>query len=821
MFDVFYFGAKPNLFAFEKQAVSLEDAALKAKTSHYWYIYGSNDYTGFDFDYTPVPWEQDHLHVWPTQWSEFGGAYLVCVNSLAERKYHHHTKIITAKPTTEHWTTLHDVTEFDYSWHPHPMDPPFIYVFGNQWHSPERMPTVEYRVEGATERKYMHNIRATLAATKDNWVVNADTPIKFDFTWCPDPFDPPFIYVFGNQYWEGQRSATVEYHAPGATGRKFVEDIQAELSDLDIFFIDKNNPLATSRVTGLRDLGIDVKTTRYANTMIDTIKRCAAKSKTALFWVISSENEYSEFDFDWQPEPWQRSMTHVFGSKWNKWTDTFLINKNEFLRHITWAEKLEQFPNLNFVENQLVSTSNDSSAMYYVDHGNGDARYDFPELQKKFPNIRTTRFVDNYLDTFKRIIATATTDYVWILSSVCNYSNFDFSWQPGAWEREQIHCFCNNMGQWMEKRGDTFYIPVEVFKSQMYDLELLDWFNVISYNASQDVKRWNIPVVEYESDNLIEEIKNYNFTTPYVLFANREFAGAAGENVVDCLWTEKDRTVRPYSQSGGITLVPRDVKKYLKTQMYDYPYLYKYDEGLPYNYYADNSLDVVYISNGEPDAERWYKHLEKVLDQKNVVADFPRFSNKLHRVTNVNGRVAAYQAAARASTTHWFFAVFAKLEVDKDFDFNWQPDYWQEPKHYIFNARNPVNGLEYGHMGLIAYNKRLVLENNNPGIDFTLSQPHESVPKLSGIAHFNQDAWTTWRTAFREVLKLRMFMATNPTLETEHRLNVWTTQAAGNYSDYSIWGAANALKYYDEVGGDPAKLQLSFDWDWLRARYDK
>jgi hypothetical protein len=172
------------------------------------------------------------------------------------------------------------------------------------------------------------------------------------------------------------------------------------------------------------------------------------------------------------------------------------------------------------------------------------------------------------------------------------------------------------------------------------------------------------------------------------------------------------------------------------------------------------------------------------------------------------------------STTNWFFAVFAKLEVDMNFDFNWQPDMWQEPKHYIFNARNPVNGLEYGHMGMIAYNKRLVLENNNPGIDFTLSQPHESVPVLSGVAHYNQDAWTTWRTAFREVLKLRMFMETNPTLETEHRLNVWRTEGEGTYAYISKYGAIDAIRYYDEVKGDLAKLQLSFDWAWLRNYFN-
>jgi hypothetical protein len=47
MFDVFYFGPKPNLFEFEQYAVSIDAAAAKCKTGYYWYIYGGNDYTGF------------------------------------------------------------------------------------------------------------------------------------------------------------------------------------------------------------------------------------------------------------------------------------------------------------------------------------------------------------------------------------------------------------------------------------------------------------------------------------------------------------------------------------------------------------------------------------------------------------------------------------------------------------------------------------------------------------------------------------------------------------------------------------------------------
>jgi hypothetical protein len=341
----------------------------------------------------------------------------------------------------------------------------------------------------------------------------------------------------------------------------------------------------------------------------------------------------------------------------------------------------------------------------------------------------------------------------------------------------------------------------------MFELELLDWFNVINYSDDQQVERFAMPVHQYATDDLVTEIKNYKFETPYVMFTNQKDLVLHDS---PCLWTKKDRAVVRISTAGATAIVPRDIKEDLCTQIYDYPYIEDTKPRLNDYLGGRDCLDIVYISNGEPDEEKWYDHL---CYQSNYHAKWVR---------GVDGRTAAYQEAARQSATPWFFAVFAKLEVlGSAFPWHtWLPDYFQEPKHYIFNARNPVNGLEYGHQGVIAYNKRLVLENNTPGIDFTLSQLHESVPILSGTAHYNQSPWMTWRTAFREVVKLRHFMAIQPTVETEHRLATWLTVAEGDFAEWSIRGATDAVAYYTEVGGDYEQLKLSFEWLWLRERFN-
>jgi hypothetical protein len=88
------------------------------------------------------------------------------------------------------------------------------------------------------------------------------------------------------------------------------------------------------------------------------------------------------------------------------------------------------------------------------------------------------------------------------------------------------------------------------------------------------------------------------------------------------------------------------------------------------------------------------------------------------------------------------------------------------------------------------------------------------VPILSGTAYYDVSAWVTWRTAFREAIKLR---ASLPDVESEYRLKRWLTQGKGSNGQWSIWGAEDAVDYYNEVGGDFDALKKSYEWSWLAS----
>ena len=124
-------------------------------------------------------------------------------------------------------------------------------------------------------------------------------------------------------------------------------------------------------------------------------------------------------------------------------------------------------------------------------------------------------------------------------------------------------------------------------------------------------------------------------------------------------------------------------------------------------------------------------------------------------------------------------------------------------------------------MGVIAYNKRLVLETEEHGLDFTLSKPHAVIPLLSATAHYNITPELTWRTAFREVLKLKDDVVKNGSIESSHRLSTWLNIAEGAHAEWSIRGALDAVEYYNEVNGDYTELLRSFEWAWLKEYYSK
>jgi hypothetical protein len=439
-----------------------------------------------------------------------------------------------------------------------------------------------------------------------------------------------------------------------------------------------------------------------------------------------------------------------------------------------------------------------------VDHGNKETSDVVSTLQKKAPDrtVTTIKYNNSYLDTLKEIIKRMPEKkehFIWICSSVCDYTNFDFTYIIDPFSRDNLHVFPSGK----QKFGDTFFIDVNNARQVINELDKLENFTKVNYNGTVKAERIPEPVIVISEDthtNSIDKITDFPYVT--LITSDNIDIGKADIEPMN-LWSAETKNVYVTSTGATRIVVPKEIKDHVTKELYEYPYIKRAPKLA-----LSKPLDIVFLSNGETGAEEHYEHL------LNITKNLP---NRVVRVDGVNGRAAAYHAAAEASETPWMFTVFAKLKVSPKFDFNWQPDRMQVPKHYIFHAKNPVNGLTYGHQAMIAYNKKLTLANDGKGLDFTLDDEHEVVPLISGTAQYNTDEFSTWRTAFREVIKLRA----DDSDVSKERLDAWLNKAEGDFAQYSIKGALDADEYYDEVDGDFDKLKLSYEWVWLREKFDE
>jgi hypothetical protein len=362
----------------------------------------------------------------------------------------------------------------------------------------------------------------------------------------------------------------------------------------------------------------------------------------------------------------------------------------------------------------------------------------------------------------------------WRLIEPIDKDTFDFSWHPDETEENFNHIV-----------GTKFHTP-EIMPALMYRGHKDARSNKYNNEIQADLK---IDKIVYE-DSIFDACMENKFTTAYAHFIKG--TNNYSHDLIKC----DNISVHLFPSEA---IIPRAAVTFFYDKITDYDYVieHKFEETV-------TPLDIIFFSNGEACADDNYNHLLSL-----------NLPNRIVRIDKVKGRVASQHAAANASNTPWYFLVNAKLKVRDDFDFNWQPNIYKSRRHYIFRATNPVNGLVYGHQAIVANNKKLTLNTVVRGLDFTMDSPTEVVDINSGTSMYNSSPYDTWRTAFREMIKL----CCNTDQDSIDRSSAWLNKGDGDFGEYSKMGARDAVNYYNSVDGNMEKLMLSYDWEWLYQYY--
>lgn len=226
--------------------------------------------------------------------------------------------------------------------------------------------------------------------------------------------------------------------------------------------------------------------------------------------------------------------------------------------------------------------------------------------------------------------------------------------------------------------------------------------------------------------------------------------------------------------------------------------------------YHEADFDIVMISFYEAEADEKYLALKE---------KFP----EIKHVKNVKGIGAAHKKAAEIASTEMVWIVDADTEVLGSFKFDFSPPLANRKNTtYTWFARNPINGLEYGYGGIKLFPRDQLLEMGHELPDFsTGSAFYQPVKDVGSITAFNKDPFRTWRSAFRECVKLSSGInPNNPVDESAERLETWCTVDNGaRFGRYCIKGGLEGKAYGEEFKDDVDALNKINDFEWLRQRF--
>lgn len=230
------------------------------------------------------------------------------------------------------------------------------------------------------------------------------------------------------------------------------------------------------------------------------------------------------------------------------------------------------------------------------------------------------------------------------------------------------------------------------------------------------------------------------------------------------------------------------------------------------------SFDVFFISYNEPNADKNYEILLKKIPYAK-------------RIDGVEGIHNAHMQAAEKSSTEMFWVVDADAIILEEFQFftpqipyyNFQERTMFNETVHVWKSQNPVNDLVYGYGGVKLLPKKLTLEMDlsKPDMTTSISKRFKIMNTVSNITSFNTDPFSTWRSAFRECVKLSSnVIDRHYDEETDQRLKIWCTKGKESiHGEYAIEGANQGKKYGEENIGNLKALSMINDFNWLRNKF--
>ena len=209
-------------------------------------------------------------------------------------------------------------------------------------------------------------------------------------------------------------------------------------------------------------------------------------------------------------------------------------------------------------------------------------------------------------------------------------------------------------------------------------------------------------------------------------------------------------------------------------------------------------------------------------DELNAQENF----NQLHKkaphaeaVEAIGNIFESHKHIADLSDTDRFYVVDADCWIVDRFTFDKEIELTPKSEA-VFRAKNPINGLVYGHGGIKLFSKDCFSAErlDKPDMTTTLADAYIKVNILASEHRFNYTPYSTWRTAFREAVKLSAGVnKNNNDQESLDRLDMWCEAGIETkYGYFAIDGAKQGVAYATQPDAD---FTLVNDFEWLEKQF--
>jgi hypothetical protein len=598
--------------------------------------------------------------------------------------------------------------------------------------------------------------------TQDCWLIDKEYKLDSDVSWVPPDFQRNMIHTFhlGNQ---------LKHKYPEAMGG--IRWVPKDWS---------NAELVIHTISPFKDLEFE---------KFSSEEEGRANSKNNWFWVIDPNVDVLEdFNFDFMPETWDEGKTHV----WQKLNP--ITGRQYDYAGVMLCPKVAQ--------------------------AKGRPKYirEPACVQKQYPVI----VLDPQLSITEQLTHTDSTvmnSMYWVVDPFTQtHPDFKFDYYPTQWDAQNVHVFADEDGNYRNIRlypKGTFTKEYSLTEIENNSFDKLKQINTVGSLRP----KWPVvhlkDVTKKELTNALQESMNRG--VPFLWTIDPDVC--VEQCILDAGYlpqiTNIDKVhvwqrVNPHTGKthsyGGLRLWPTNINVDALTS--DAIRLNKI-KNLQYVKQTGSTIkpyDIVFLSYHEPTAQSAYERLTA------------RFSATW--IKDVQGIFDAHKAAASSVNSKMFWVVDADADIADDFDFSYIPDVYDQEVVHVWASKNPITGLEYGYGGVKLFNTAQVRAATSWGLDFTtgLSTRFKAMPQVSCVTRFNTDSYSTWRSAFRECVKLTL----KEDAESKDRLDGWLHPVPDAFFRHDAkQGAEEGRAYALANKNNVEALAKINDYEWLYERYNQ